>query len=131
MCGTGKDDLQLRGKAISVNGMVIATNGDDAWREAFAAAIERSPLNQADVARMIGRKQQQVSDWLAGRAHPPRPDVVFAIEDALECPDELARHLGYVRLQEPSVEGAIRQDLSLSPADRDALLRFYEATRSR
>ena len=131
MCGSGKDPVRLRRKRISVNGIVRHTSNDNAWREAFAAAIERSPLNQADVARLIGRKQQQVSDWLAGRAHPPRPDVVFDIEDALGCPDELSRHLGYVRLQEHGTEAAIRQDPNLSPGDRDALLRFYEAVLDR
>ena len=59
----------------------------EAWRDEFAAALEASPLSQADLARAIGRAQQQVSDWMAGRAKVPRPDVVFDIENALDCPD--------------------------------------------
>jgi len=106
-------------------------DADQAWREAFAEALTRSPLSQADVARMIGRQPQQVSDWLAGRAHPPRPAVAFAIEDALGCPDELARHLGYVRVQTFDTEAVIRQDPSLSAEDRDALLHIYGALRAR
>lgn len=102
---------------------------DEAWRQELAAALEASPLSQADLARAIGRAQQQVSDWMAGRAKVPRPDVVFAIEDALECPDRLARTQGYVRAEPVDVEVAIRRDAALSAEDRHALLRVYGAFR--
>jgi transcriptional regulator with XRE-family HTH domain len=124
-----KDDLQSLRNTARVPTVFRQDRANEAWRQAFADRLERSPLSQADVARLIDRKQQQVSDWLAGRANPPRPAVVFAIEDALGCPDELACHLGYVRVQTFDTEAVIRQDPNLSPEDRDALLTFYRLAR--
>lgn len=106
-------------------------HADEAWRQELAAALEASPLSQADLARAIGRAQQQVSDWMAGRAKVPRPDVVFAIEDALDCPDRLARILGYVRVEEIDPEVAIRRDAALSAEDQQVLIRMYRALTGR
>ena len=100
---------------------------EEAWRQEIVAALEASPLSQADLARAIGRAQQQVSDWIAGRAKVPRPDVVFAIEDALNCPDRLAQTQGYVRAEPVDVEVAIRRDFALSAEDRQVLVRMYRA----
>jgi len=104
------------------------TDGDvraDKWRAAVAAALDTSPLSQAELARIIGRHAQQVSDWIAGRAAPPRPDVVFAIEDALGVPDQLASVLGYVRAGGNDTESALAQDPALDEVDRATLLRMY------
>lgn len=102
-----------------------------AWREELADALAASGLSQADLARAIDRKQQQVSDWMAGRANPPRPDAIFAIEDALGCPDRLASVLGYVRAVPIDTEVAIRRDAALSAEDRSVLLRMYQALAGR
>ena len=101
----------------------------DRWRAALAAALAASPLSQADLARTIDRAQQQVSDWMNGRAKVPPPDVVFAIEDALGCPDVLAQELGYVRAQPIDTEAMIRRDRSLSAEDRKTLIRLYRTFR--
>lgn len=74
---------------------------------------------------MIGRAQQQLSHWLLGRAGPPPPDVVFAIEDALGVPDQLAHLLGYVRAGQNGTELALAQDPTLDDVDRATLLRLY------
>jgi hypothetical protein len=69
-----------------------------------------------------------VNQWLSSgnRYGPPDPDVVFAIEDALDCPDRLSSALGYVRPGSvPNVERAIRVDPSLSKAQRATLLDLY------
>lgn len=97
----------------------------DQWRAAVAAALDASPVTQAELARLIGRHQQQVSDWIAGRAGPPRPDVVFQIEDALGVPDQLAHLLGYVRAGGNPTESALAQDPTLDEVDRATLLRMY------
>jgi len=98
----------------------------DQWRAAVAAALDASPVTQAELARLIGRHQQQVSDWIAGRAGPPRPDVVFAIEDALGVPDQLAHMLGYVRAGQNETESALAQDPRLSDFNRATLLHLYQ-----
>jgi transcriptional regulator with XRE-family HTH domain len=103
----------------------------EAWRDEFAAALEASPLSQADLARAIGRAQQQVSDWMAGRAKVPRPDVVFDIEDALDCPDRLAQTQGYVRAVPVDTEVTIRRDAALSAEDQRVLVRMYRALTGR
>ena len=103
----------------------------DRWRAALAAALAASPLSQADLARAIDRKQQQLSDWMNGRANVPAPDVVFAIEDALGCPDLLAQELGYVRVQPIDTEAFLRRDRSLSAEDRRMLIRLYQTVRKR
>jgi len=95
------------------------------WRAATLRALELSPMTQADVARTIGRHQQQLSDWLAGRAGPPSPDVVFAIEDALGCVDQLAHLMGYVRAKPVDTATHIAQDPGLDEVDRATLLRLY------
>ena len=95
------------------------------WRDATVRALELSPVTQAELARMIGRAQQQLSHWLLGRAGPPPPDVVFAIEDALGVPDQLAHLLGYVRVGRIETERALAQDPTLDDVDRATLLRLY------
>ena len=95
------------------------------WRQATTRAIERSTLTQAEVAREIGRAQQQLSDWLGGRGGPPPPDVVFAIEDALGCVDQLSHFLGYVRAKPFDLAAAIAQEPGLSDFDREHLLHYY------
>jgi transcriptional regulator with XRE-family HTH domain len=97
----------------------------DQWRAALAAALDASPLTQADLSRLIDRKPQQVSDWVAGRAGPPRPDTVFDIEDALGCPDRLSQILGFVRARPVDTETVIGRDVSLDDVDRATLLRMY------
>jgi transcriptional regulator with XRE-family HTH domain len=95
------------------------------WRDATTRALEASPLTQAELARRIGRAQQQLSHWLHGRAGPPTPDVVFKIEDALGCVDQLAHLLGYVRAKPVDLAAAIAQDPTIDDVDRATLLRMY------
>ena len=102
---------------------------DELWRAELADALAASPMTQADLARAIGRKQQQVSDWMAGRAKVPRPDVVFAIEDALGCPDLLSQILGYVRAGAVDTERAINRDESLGQQERGLLVDLYRRLR--
>ena len=95
------------------------------WRDATVRSLELSPVTQAELARLIGRAQQQLSHWLLGRAGPPPPEVVFAIEDALDVPDQLAHLLGYVRAGGNPTESALAQDPMLDDIDRATLLRLY------
>jgi transcriptional regulator with XRE-family HTH domain len=91
--------------------------------------LDASPISQAELARRIGRSQQQVSDWMAGRAGPPPPDVVFAMEDALDCPDLLASALGYVRHKSTDAIDCIRRDESLPETARRTLADLVELYR--
>jgi transcriptional regulator with XRE-family HTH domain len=95
------------------------------WRAAMAQVLETSTITQADLARAIDRTQQQMSDWMSGRANPPTPDVVFAIEDVLGCPDRLAQVLGYVRARPVDTETSLERDPRLDEIDRLTLLRLY------
>jgi transcriptional regulator with XRE-family HTH domain len=95
------------------------------WRKATARALDESPLSQAELARSIDRAPQQLSHWLLGRAGPPPPDVVFAIEDALGCVDQLAHLMGYVRAKPVDTATHIAQDPGLDEVDRATLLRLY------
>jgi transcriptional regulator with XRE-family HTH domain len=97
----------------------------DQWRQTLSDVLEASPHSQADLARTIGRTQQQLSDWMAGRANVPTPDVVFAIEDALDCEDRLGATLGYVRAKPVDTVSVINRDTSLDDVDRATLLRMY------
>jgi transcriptional regulator with XRE-family HTH domain len=103
------------------------------WRRAAAEAIDASGKSRAQVAEMIGRSKQQLSHWLNERElyNPPPPDVVFAIEDALQIPGELSWHLGYVRAEEVAeVEAAIRRTPGLSRSQRETLLVLYRSMQS-
>lgn len=98
------------------------------WRQLLADAMHDAGISQSELARRIGRKAAQVNQWLnAGdRYAPPEPDVVFAIEDVLGCPDRLSSALGYVRPGSVSdVERAIRVDPRLSKAERQTLLDLW------
>jgi transcriptional regulator with XRE-family HTH domain len=109
----------------TVSGVKVDDPRAEQWREATTRAIEQSPMTQAEVARAIGRAQQQLSDWLGGRGGPPPPDTVFAIEDALGCVDQLAHLLGYVRAKPVDLAAAIAQDPTIDDVDRATLLRMY------
>jgi hypothetical protein len=77
----------------------------EAWRDEFAAALEASPLSQADLARDI--------------------------ENALDCPDRLAQTQGYVRAVPVDTEATIRRDAALSAEDQRVLVRMYRALTGR
>ena len=88
-------------------------------------AMGEANMTRAEMARRLGRKPAQVSQWVTdGNRHgPPDPDTVFAIEDALGCRDMLARVLGYVRADDvtPSVETAVAADEDLTPDQKELL----------
>ena len=98
------------------------------WRQLLAEALDDAGMSQSELARRIERRPAQVNQWLnAGdRYGVPEPDVVFAIEDVLGCPDRLSSALGYVRPGSvPDVEQAIRVDPNLRKPQRAALLDLY------
>jgi hypothetical protein len=45
---------------------------------------------RAEVARVLGKSPQLISDWLAGRA-APRLDVAFELRDFLANPDKFRK----------------------------------------
>lgn len=100
------------------------------WRELLRRELDDARITQSQLADVLGVTQSMVSLWLKddGRHGPPEPDVVFAIEDALGCPDRLATVLGYVRPQKvPTVVQAIRLDPALDQGQRQMLLATYQS----
>jgi len=98
------------------------------WRRLLNEALDDAAVSQSELARRIDRTSTQVNQWLTdgNRYAPPEPDVVFAIENALDCPDRLSSALGYVRPGSvPDVERAIRTDPNLSKAQRATLLDLW------
>lgn len=91
-------------------------------------------MSQTQLSILLGVTQSMVSLWLKddGRHGPPEPDVVFAIEDALGCPDRLSTVLGYVRPQKvPAVVQALRLDPKLDKGQRQILLDLYQSMTKR
>lgn len=97
-----------------------------AWRNLLATAMEQAGYNQTRLADELGCSRALVSQWLSPGKIPPEPDVVFAIEDALGCPDLLATVLGYVRRSDaPETVQAIQADPTLTRGQRGTLLDLY------
>jgi transcriptional regulator with XRE-family HTH domain len=99
------------------------------WRQLLADELTQTGMSQSDLGRAIGRTAAQVNQWVnpGNRYGPPEPDVVFAIEDALGCPDRLSSALGYIRPGSvPDVEQAVRVDPNLTKAQRETLLDLWQ-----
>lgn len=104
----------------------------DAWSRALRAAMTAQGLSQDALGKRLGVAQSYVSDWLYKAE--PRPERVFEIEQALGLePGQLSHHLGYVPLcavrSFADVRTAIERDETLTPNDRETVLRVYEAAR--
>ena len=99
------------------------------WRQQLSDELAAAGMTQSELGRAIGRTAAQVNQWLSdgNRYAPPDPDVVFAIEDALDCRDRLSSTLGYVRPGSvPDVPQAIRVDPNLTRAQRQTLLDLWQ-----
>jgi transcriptional regulator with XRE-family HTH domain len=107
------------------------------FTEALIAALDRSGLNQSEVARRTDGlvSQGTISTWRTGNAKP-QPDGVFAVERALGLPGgSLSKHLGYLPVdadtQAVDVISAIEADPVLDDMQRDMLIGLYERARKR
>ena len=96
------------------------------WRQQLAAAMVDAGFNQTRLADELRCSRGLVSQWLSDAKVPPDPDVVFAIEDVLGCPDLLSTILGYVRPSDAAdVVRAIQTDRRLTRGQRGTLLDLY------
>lgn len=99
------------------------------WRKLLIRLLDEANMSQSELGRRIGRTSTQINQWVSegNRYAPPDPDLVFAIEDVLGCPDLLSTVLGYVRPSDvPDVVRAIRADRSLTRGQRGTLLDLYQ-----
>ncbi len=99
-------------------------------RAGFGRALEEriheTGTSVAKVAASIGVTAQGVYNWINATATPKDPEMVFALEDLLECPGELSVHLGYARLGErPEVLRAIDLDGRIDADTRRILKLIY------
>lgn len=109
--------------------------GEPEFCDAFKARREAARLSFRElgerVAQVMGRdtpfKASSVQEWAESA---PRPEIVFAIEQALGVPPGgLSRLLGYVPLlEEPeSVRDVIERDPDLDGGTRAVILSAYDA----
>lgn len=112
--------------------MTGTAEGWTAWSVALQAAMNALGLSQEGLGERMGVPQTYVSRWL--RQAEPSPERVFEIERALGLePGQLSHYLGYVPLcmvrSFADVRTAIERDETLTPNDRETVLRVYEAAR--
>lgn len=106
---------------------VNKSNESQAFRSAVIDALDAADIGAAELARRLGVTRQQVHKWTKADDGPvPSPRIVFAMEDALGCLDQLSGVLGYVRPGKCDVPRAVRMDPDLVAKDRATLLRLYE-----
>ena len=58
-------------------------DGKTSITDRLSLAFDRSPLSQADLARVVGLTRGAVNGWLRGRSVNIRPEHLFAVADAL------------------------------------------------
>lgn len=56
----------------------------DIFRERLPQLMDKARMNQADLAKAVGKSEASVSLWLSGGAFP-RIDTIQKIVDALNC----------------------------------------------
>jgi transcriptional regulator with XRE-family HTH domain len=104
------------------------------FRELLRQAIDESAHTVKSLADELGVGQQTISNWCSEREqrYPPAPDVIFAIEDALDVPGMLCAPLGFDRPGvKQTLESAIAADPTLLPEQREDLLVVYRQMQSR
>lgn len=85
------------------------------------------------IAEITGRKRLDsttVTKWIKGEYAPPAPEIVFAIEEALElAPGSMSQVLGYLPVgvgDGGTVLAAVERDPRLTVMGRRVVLKVYE-----
>lgn len=110
-------------------------------RRAFAAALVEARnvrgFTQGELGSEVGLGQPAISAWEAGE-NQPEPEVVFAVEEALDLPPgHLSKHLGYMPPKSdgkatPGFEDVVMSDPLLDEQNKRAMVAMYrELTRGK
>jgi transcriptional regulator with XRE-family HTH domain len=108
--------------------MTKDTNGSS-FPAALRAERERQGLSQDALGQLVNLTGARISQYETDPAHPPAPDTVFRIEQALDLPGgRLSYHLGFVPVGAiPDVVTALDDDPFLNARGREAVRTVYES----